>query len=122
MNDPDPPTMVVFKYPLVIADQKPGTLSEIELPAGSTILRIGSQCRMGDSPRFYLWALVCKSVKKTEKRKWLAVGTGHEFSAKSLKDVAWISCQRGMDKPYAHQETVFALNGRLVFHFWVSYP
>lgn len=127
MTDVPPPTMVVFKYQLHLPEGPSGTLSEIELPKGATILRVGWQSHYVDgnpTPRaeFFLWALICKDVKETEKRKWLVVGTGHEFSAEALKDIAWPSVQHQRHVPCQHQETVIALNGRLVFHFWISYP
>lgn len=125
-----PPTMVVFKYRLDLPSGPSGTLSEIELPKGATILRVGTQPGPGfvdgehvyPQEQFFLWALICKDVKETERHKWLVVGTGHEFSAEPLKDIALISAQRKESAPFQHQETVLALGGRLVFHFWISYP
>ena len=112
-----PPTMAVYKYELEPPPGPSGVLVDLELPKGATILKIAAQ-----GEKFFLWALVCLSVEETVKRKWMVTGTGHKFSAKALVDIALISAQGGRATPYEYQETALALNGRLVFHFWVSYP
>ncbi len=111
------PTMVVYKYELVPPEGPSGTLAEIELPKGATILRIAPQ-----GGQFFLWALICKDVQETVKRKWLVVGTGHEFSAKAFADIALIAARDGRSVPFEYQETALALNDALVFHFWLSHP
>jgi hypothetical protein len=87
------------------------------LPRGATILRIAAQ-----GSRFFLWALLGKAVEQKEKRKFLVVGTGHEFPPKAFADLAIIAGNAGQPAPYAYQETAIALDGRLVFHFFISHP
>ncbi len=111
------PTMTVWKFPLPLPEGPSGTMLTLELPAGATILKIAEQGR----GNFFLWALVCTSVTKKEKRLVLPVGTGHEFSAKALADIALIAAEGGKVIPFAHQETVLAVGGSFVVHFWVSY-
>lgn len=103
--------LVVYKYPLMLPIGPPGTLSTIELPKDSMILRVGAQ-----GHRFSLWALIHKSAEETEQRKWLVVGTGHEFNEEALKDIGIPHV------PYEHMETVIALGGSLVLHFWFGFP
>jgi len=116
-----PPTMAIWKFPIRLPDAV-NELVTVELPAGATICKIAEQ---GQS-RFFLWALVCVSIKKEErrmeKRLVLAVETGHEFSAKALADIALIAARTGKKTPYDYQETVLAMDGRFVVHFFVSHP
>lgn len=120
MTDAKPPTMVVHKYKL---QGLPGELHEIELPKGASILRVaGQELYVDENPEFFLWALICKDVVAKEKRKWLSVCTGCEFSAKALADLAWIGVQRQESGAVAHGETAITRNGRLVLHFWISHP
>ena len=50
------------------------------------------------------------------------MGTGHNFSAKALADIALIALRQRQGAPYDYQETVSALEGRIIFHFWISHP
>jgi len=115
--------MTFWELIIPLPDGPAGTLLRVELPAGATVRKIAAQGPPDPvlGVQFYLWALVCVDQEKKEHRLVLVVGTGHEWSAEALKDIAWIGAQQGKPTPYAHQETALALDGRLVFHFFVSH-
>ena len=112
--------MAVWKFRLRLPEGPPGTLFHVDIPLGSTILRVGEQ----GPAEFYLWALVglaSNELQGMERRTVLAVGTGHEFTAEPLKDIGLIAAGQNKADLFAHQETVLAIGGRLVIHFWISH-
>ena len=97
-------TKVVYKYELIVPDGPPGTLGRVRVPRGAEVRRVAEQGR----GRFFAWAVVDPSKKDTILVEFLALGTGHEFDPELL-ELRW-----------KHKETVLALGGALVVHFWIG--
>lgn len=94
----------IFKYEL-----QPYT--ELELPKNAKILSVNTQKNI-DTECIYVWVLIDRKIKETEKRKFVTYGTGHPIPDDIHIDFIG---------------TVFFKNG-LVFHIfekleeWYSIP
>lgn len=108
-----------FRIPLT---NNPGDVVPLTLPKGARLLKIGTQgSNPVEGPAFWVWALVDPEEKEKETREVLTAGTGHQIPQASLDRVH----QRDIFPPLGRktlQETILALDGRLVVHIWISQP
>jgi hypothetical protein len=85
---------VIYKYLISVSD-----FINIDLPKGAEILKIDVQ-----NSQVCIWALVDKFAKETELRKFRTFGTGYDIND-NTSNLKYIN-------------TIFLMNGSLVFHIF----